>query len=158
MSIPFPQAAAWRIINDTVMGGVSESRFVETDAGAAFTGTVSLENGGGFASVRAPEGRYDLSGGDGVRLTVRGDGKRYKLTLYTEPGGRISYRVPFEAPESWTGLVLPFDALTPYRRGRIVPNAPAFAPGAVRTLGFLIGDKQPGPFRLEIRKIEVVTC
>lgn len=147
--------ADWRVINDTVMGGVSESRFVETEDGAAFTGTVSLENGGGFASVRAPEGSYDLSGARGVRLRVRGDGKRYKLTFYTEPGGRISYRVPFEAPQTWTDLVLPFDDLVPYRRGRVVPDAPDFAPGAVRTLGFLIGDKQAGPFRLEVREIGV---
>jgi monofunctional biosynthetic peptidoglycan transglycosylase len=145
--------SAWRTVNDTVMGGVSESAFVPTDDGAAFCGTVSLEHGGGFASVRAPEGRYDLTGATGVRLRVRGDGKRYNLTLYTRPGGRISYRVPFTAPEQWANVGLSFDALTPYRRGRRVPNAPPFDPSQVRTLGILIADQQAGPFRLDLRRM-----
>ncbi|PSQ90230.1 MAG: hypothetical protein BRD30_05030 [Bacteroidetes bacterium QH_2_63_10] len=55
----------WRSIDDPVMGGVSESCFVATDDGAAFAGTVSLKQGGGFASVRAPESKRDLSGAEG---------------------------------------------------------------------------------------------
>ena len=143
----------WRTINDTVMGGVSTSEFVATDDGAAFRGTVSLEHGGGFASVRAPEDAYDLSGADGLRLGARGDGKRYMLTLYTRPGGRISYRVPFQPVDAWDTYDLAFDALTPFRRGRRVPDAPAFTPSAVHALGFLIGDNQDGPFRLTLRTI-----
>jgi monofunctional biosynthetic peptidoglycan transglycosylase len=146
-------AEHWRIINDTVMGGVSTSAFVATGDGAAFRGTVSLEHGGGFASVRAPEDDYDLSGAAGIRLVARGDGKRYNLTLYTQAGGRISYRVPFQPGDDWTTIDLPFEALTPYRRGRHVPDAPPFAPSGVRTLGFLIGDTQDGPFRLDLRSI-----
>jgi monofunctional biosynthetic peptidoglycan transglycosylase len=149
-----PDAAEnWRTINDTVMGGVSTSEFVATDEGAVFQGTVSLDRGGGFASVRAPEDRYDLSGTGGLRLVVRGDEKRYKLTLYTRSGGRISYRVPFDAPRTWHTVALSFDALTPFRRGRRVPDAPPFDPSDVRALGVLIGDKQAGPFRLYIRSI-----
>lgn len=155
--IDFDGAASpdrWRTINDTVMGGVSESRFVATADGAAFEGTVSLDRGGGFASVRAPDGDYDLGGGSGLRLDVRGDGKTYKLTLYTHPGGRVSYRAPFTPPDgSWTTVDVPFDALTPYMRGRHVPDAPPFDAAAVRTLGFLIGDAQAGPFRLSLRRI-----
>lgn len=158
-----PDAASrWRTLNDTVMGGVSESRFEATDDGAVFRGTVSLDRGGGFASVRAPESTYDLSDADSIRLQLRGDGKRYKLTLYTHPGGRVSYRAPFEAPPggaptAWTTVQVPFDTLTPYRRGQPMPGAPPFDPSRVRTLGFLIGDKQDGPFRLAVRRIASVT-
>jgi len=142
--------ADWRVINDVVMGGVSESRFVATDEGAAFAGTVSLEQGGGFASVRAPEATYDLGDGDGFQLRLRGDGKRYWLTTYTAPGGPISYRAAIEPPERWTTLTVPFADLTPYRRGTKVPDAPPFDPAQVRTLGFLIADEQAGPFRLAV--------
>jgi monofunctional biosynthetic peptidoglycan transglycosylase len=142
--------AAWRSIDDPVMGGVSESTFVATDDGAAFTGTVSLKQGGGFASVRAPESAYDLSGHDGLRLRLRGDGKRYWFTTYTAPGGPISYRAPLHPSTDWTTVSVRFDALTPYRRGTEVPDAPAFDPAQVRTLGFLIADEQDGPFRLEV--------
>lgn len=43
----------WHPINDGVMGGVSTSRLTFDLAGhAVFEGDVSLQNGGGFASVR----------------------------------------------------------------------------------------------------------
>jgi hypothetical protein len=45
--------AAWRVVNDNVMGGVSTSRFEATNGVALFRGDVSLENNGGFASVRS---------------------------------------------------------------------------------------------------------
>jgi len=140
----------WRSIDDPVMGGVSESRFVATDDGAAFAGTVSLKQGGGFASVRAPESTYDLGGADGLRLRLRGDGQRYRLTTYTEAGGSISYRAPIEPPERWATIDVPFRTLTPYRRGTEVPDAPPFDPSRLRTLGFLIADEQDGPFRLGV--------
>jgi hypothetical protein len=49
-----PEAAQqWQAVNDGVMGGVSDGRFKITDAGTLeFSGTLSLENNGGFASVR----------------------------------------------------------------------------------------------------------
>jgi monofunctional biosynthetic peptidoglycan transglycosylase len=143
-------ASAWRPVNDDVMGGVSESTFEATEDGAAFTGVVSLERGGGFASGRAPESEWDLSGHDGLQLRLRGDDQRYWCTLYTVPGGRVSYRTPVRPSASWTTVDVPFGALTPYRRGTEVPDAPPFDPSQVRTLGFLIADKQDGPFRMEV--------
>lgn len=152
-----PDAATeWRIINDVVMGGVSESAFEATEDGAVFSGTVSLAQGGGFASVRAPERDRDLSDAAGLSLRLRGDGKRYWVTTYTDPGGAVSYRMPVEPSAQWTTLTVPFDRLVPYRRGTQVPDAPPFAPAHLRTLGFLIADAQQGPFRLEVAWIRAV--
>lgn len=150
--IPIVDAGDWRVINDTVMGGQSSSQF-SVDAGhATFSGTVSLD-GGGFASVRSPSGSYDLATADQFVLMVRGDGKTYNFTAYTGPGARVSYRSRFKAPPDWTRIKIPFASLTPYRRGRKVPSAPAFSPADVREVGFLIGDKQDGPFELNIQWI-----
>lgn len=147
--------SAWHSIDDPVMGGVSQSRFVATEEGAVFTGTVSLEHGGGFASVRAPESTYDLSAQEGLRLRLRGDGKRYWVTLYTDPGDSVSYRLSLHPPPQWTTVPVPFDDLTPYRRGTKVPETPPFTPARIRALGFLIADEQDGPFRLEVAWIRV---
>ena len=47
-------AGEWIIVNDGVMGGLSSSRFTDSDSSfATFNGELSLENNGGFASVRA---------------------------------------------------------------------------------------------------------
>jgi len=141
---------AWRNVDDPVMGGVSESTFKRTDEGAAFTGTLSLKQGGGFASVRAPEADYDLSEHDGLRLRLRGDGKRYWFTAYTTSGGPVSYRLSIRPATEWTTVRVPFAELTPYRRGTRMPDAPPFDPSQIRTVGFLIADEQDGPFRLEV--------
>ncbi|HHP7237469.1 CIA30 family protein [Longibacter sp.] len=150
---PAQDISAWRIVNDTVMGGVSTSSVSRLDTAAKFSGEVSLEHGGGFASVRAPEQRIDVSAADGFHVTVRGDGKTYKWTAYTHTGGAISYRVPFTPAADWQTIFLPFANLKPFRRGRHLPSAPAFDPASLRTFGILIGDKQAGPFRLDIRRV-----
>jgi hypothetical protein len=153
----FADAAArsgWRSVDDVVMGGVSDSDLVTvSDETVAFEGHVSLDHGGGFASVRSPRHAWNLSAFDGIQFHVRGDDKRYKLTLYTDDADGISYRFPFVAEADWATYFAPFDALRPMRRGRHVPDAPPFNPAAVTTIGFLIGDKQAGPFRLELRWI-----
>ena len=52
-------SSAWQIVNDEVMGGVSTSRFqILTNGGAVFSGVGSLENNGGFASVRSAPARH----------------------------------------------------------------------------------------------------
>lgn len=149
-------ASAWQSVDDVVMGGVSESRFEDTGEGAAFTGVVSLEQGGGFASVRSPEGQWDLGAYDDLSLRLRGDGRRYQLTVYTGTNTSLSYRATLE-PSSWRVVTVPFDSLVPYERGTRVPNAPPFDPSSVRALGFLIADKQAGPFRLDVEWIQART-
>lgn len=156
----FSKAAArsgWRAVDDVVMGGVSASGLVAASPNtAAFEGTVSLDRGGGFASVRSPQRSWDLSAFSGLLLRAKGDDKRYKLTVYTDVSG-ISYRYPFEAQDDWETYFAPFGAFTPMRRGREVPAAPPLNPSAISTVGFLISDKQAGPFRLELRWIQAAT-
>ncbi len=49
----------WLIVNDVVMGGLSKSRFILSDSNTAiFSGNVSLENKGGFASTRSLSGKF----------------------------------------------------------------------------------------------------
>ena len=78
-------ASAWNVVNDAVMGGISSSRMVKSENGkAAFIGRVSLENNGGFASVRSPRMQDSLGNFEGIVFRVRGDGKRYKCEqMYT---------------------------------------------------------------------------
>lgn len=153
---PHIQTTDWTPVNDTVMGGVSSSDVAKTADGARFHGTVSLDRGGGFASVRAPETAVDVSDANAFHLRLRGDEKTYKFTAYTSDGEGVSYRKPFTAAKGWTDILIPFQEMKPYRRGRNVPSAPPFDPSTLRTFGFLIGDKQDGDFNLEIRRIAAV--
>ncbi len=149
--------AAWRAVGDVVMGGVSASRLEVCPGGAAFAGTVSLECGGGFASIRAGPRSWPAAGADAFALTVRGDGRRYKFTLRTDDGfDGIQYQASFAASPAWQRVVLPASGFVASFRGRPLSGVPALDSGKVRTLGLMIAERQAGHFRLELARIEAL--
>jgi hypothetical protein len=146
-------AEEWQTINDTVMGGASSSR-METTAGgtAVFLGNVSLENYGGFASVRSPLGDYDLSSSEGVEVRVKGDGKTYKLGVRDDAAfDGVVHQADFRTqPGVWEQIRIPFSELVPTYHGRMLESEPPLDRIRVKSFSFLIADKQEGPFSLEI--------
>lgn len=143
----------WAAIHDTVMGGVSDGGIVRTDRGTGiFSGTLSLEHGGGFASVRAALGARDLAAYDGLAVRVRGDGRTYQLRLRTDDDfDGVAHRAEFAtAPGEWTEVRLPFDSFVPTFRGRVLEDVPPLDPARVRALSFMVADRRAGPFSLEI--------
>ena len=143
----------WRAINDGVMGGVSAGGMSEIDKGLRFDGILSLENNGGFASVRRLVDK-DLSNTEGVRITVRGDVRRYQLRLYQQgPFDGVSWSLPFDTENKWQTLELYFADFKPMYRGRPVPSAGYIEPDRITQIGFLIGDNIPGEFHLDINLI-----
>lgn len=150
-----PSDFQWYALNDTVMGGRSQSRLARLDNDViVFYGNVSLENNGGFASVRSAAFLYGIDDYDGITLRVRGDGKQYKLRLQTETRSSLSYEQTFETLDGeWTDVRLHFENFIPVYFGRVVQNAPKLDPEGIRTFGIMISDKQAGKFRIEIDNI-----
>jgi monofunctional biosynthetic peptidoglycan transglycosylase len=146
-------SALWVRVNDGVMGGLSQSTLTLTQEGTAvFSGTLSLANHGGFASVRTYP--YDFALGEyaGLAFRVKGDGRGYKLRLRSDDRlDSPAYEADFEtAAGTWTTVRIPFADLRPTFRGRRLRNMPVLDGTAVRQIGFMIADKREGPFRLEI--------
>ena len=154
-------ASAWQIVNDSVMGGISLSTLqLHGDGYAQFTGTVSLENNGGFASVRTRAQRpVNLSGFDGFSVHVLGDGKTYSLRLRTVKNGRLtsySYEARFTTtPGEWETHKLAYSDFNPVFRGRAVRGNPELNSDAILEIGFMIQDGQEGPFHLDIQSLSV---
>ena len=151
-------AALWGPVDDVVMGGVSRSAFDQAEPGIArFGGNVSLENFGGFASVRTPPRDWGTAGAAAFVLRVRGDGKAYKFTLRTGDGfDGIQYQARFVAPAGeWTDVRLPVRDFVATFRGRKVPFAPSLDAAKVRALGLMISDQQAGPFELLVDRIAI---
>ena len=144
-------ARGFRVINDGVMGGVSSSRLEFAADGMLFTGTVSMENNGGFASFRGP--LRVPAGARALLLTVRGDGQAYKLSLKQDDSNATGqYQTSFTVPREWTTLrFVPTDFAATFR-GRALA-APTIVLGEVQTVGLLIADKQVGAFRIEVRSV-----
>ncbi len=152
------ELACWSAINDAVMGGRSRSRMYFDPAGhAVFSGTVSLENNGGFASVRRQPGDLGTARASAYVLEVRGDGKRYKFNVRTDDSfDGINYQCGFHPPAgTWMFCRLACDQFLPTWRGRVLSDQPPLDPTRVRQVGLLIADRQKGDFSLAIRIIGI---
>ena len=152
-------AKEWQTVNDGVMGGVSEGKFKITNAKTLeFFGNLSLENNGGFASVRTKAKKLNLEEGDTLVAKIRGDAREYSLNLYVnKPLVAFSYRaaVPTKKGE-WIEVKLPLDKFEATSFGRPVLDAGPVNPREVNALGFLLGDGKVGAFKLEVEWIKVV--
>lgn len=152
-------ASEWQAVNDGVMGGVSEGTLQITDRKTlAFFGTLSLENNGGFASVRTKAKKLGLENGDAVVVTVRGDGRVYSLNLYVpRPQVAFSYRatVPTRKDE-WVDARLPLEQFVATSFGRVIADAGPVNPDEITAVGFMLADKKAGPFKLEVESIRVM--
>ena len=149
----------WYTVDDNVMGGVSSSKVTVTDAGTLFfSGTMSLDNNGGFASVRSDWSLTNLSNADGILLRVLGDGQTYRLRLRSaETGSDIAYNAFFETTaETWQTVYIPFADMVPTRRG-FVMDVGGLNAATIGSFGFMLSDKQPGEFGLLVDWIRAVT-
>ena len=153
-----PDAAkTWRTVNDGVMGGVSEGNArITKEKKLEFFGNLSLENNGGFASVRSRPGKLDLSECDALVFKVRGDGRTYYANAHI-PTRRVafSYRAEFSTQkDKWQEIRIPLKDFHATSFGRRVPDAAPLDASSVQSLGFLLADKKPGPFKLEVAWIK----
>jgi len=152
-----PEAGTpWQTVNDGVMGGRSDGQFkITEDKKMEFFGTLSLQNNGGFASVRARSGNLGLKTGDVIVARVRGDGRQYNFNVYAQRNlGGYSYRQSFQTTkDEWIEVEFPFEKFAATWRGRRFPKE-KLDPSKVTGLGFQLGDKKAGPFKLEIEWIK----
>ncbi len=151
-------ARDWQTVNDGVMGGASEGRFEITDRKTLeFMGNLSLENSGGFASVRSKAKKLGLEKGDTLVAKVKGDGREYSLNLYlNKPLVAFAYRATVQTKnDEWIEVKVPLDRFEATSFGRIVKDAGAVKTEEINAVGFMLGDKKAGPFKLEIESIKV---
>jgi NADH dehydrogenase [ubiquinone] 1 alpha subcomplex assembly factor 1 len=145
----------WYRVNDSVMGGLSQSNLRVVDKVAYFEGVLSLKNNGGFASVRRVGPVTLTSGNTRISIDVNGDGRSYQLRLRTDKGfDGVAYVATFSSTiDSWQTLTFKEEDFVAQFRGRLVNRAPALLFSDVTQIGFMLADKQPGLFKLAIKNI-----
>jgi hypothetical protein len=145
----------WQIVDDVVMGGRSSgSMTLNSEGNGVFQGKVSLENNGGFSSIRYPFKSKDVRGYEKFVIRIKGDGNKYQLRVKDEMTSYYSYITYFESNGDWQTIEIPFKEMYPSFRGRKL-DQPNFPGQNIEELGFLVGNKRAETFRLEIDKIEV---
>lgn len=147
----------WRIVNDGVMGGLSSSKVIVKDDIIIFSGNVSLEKNGGFASLRSPVKDYNFEKFSGIEIKVKGDGKRYSISMKeTTYFSGYFYTSSFETEkDEWIAIKIPFDQFKLYYFGREIKSNKKIPLNNIKEISLLIGDKQEGSFKLEIEFLQI---
>jgi len=145
----------WRIVNDGVMGGLSSSKATIKDDKIIFSGNVSLENNGGFASLRSPVKDYNFEKFSGIEIKIKGDGKRYSVSMKeTTYFNGYFYTSSFETKkDEWIVVRIPFNEFKLYYFGQETNSNKKIPLNNIKEISLLIGDKQAGEFKAEIDHI-----
>lgn len=146
----------WRIVNDGVMGGRSTSSAVLTDETLYFTGNVSLENNGGFASIRSPYEAYDLSQYTEIVIKHRGTSRKFALSFDADRRWYApNYKMEFYPSKDWQETVYKISDLKESRIGEYTGRKiPSEKRSEIIQMGIILYDKQAGPFELEVDYIQ----
>jgi len=145
----------WNVVNDGVMGGLSRGKIeINKDGNALFSGTISLENNGGFSSVRYRFNTKEVKRYTKVLIRLKGDGKKYQFRIKTNTYDRYSYISHFETTGDWQTVEISLSDMYPAFRGREL-DLPNYPIEIMEEIAFLIGNKKAESFNLEIDKIEL---
>ncbi len=145
----------WLIVDDGVMGGLSEGNFtIDTDGNGVFNGTVSLENNGGFSSVRHQFDKIKATKDNKVLIRLKGDGKEYQFRIKDKSIAYYSYITTFKTTGKWETVEIKLSDLYPSFRGRKL-DLPNYNSDSFEEIVFLVGNKKNESFQLVLDKIEL---
>ena len=143
----------WVIIDDVVMGGKSSGTFgLNAEGFGVFEGAISLENNGGFSSVRYRFPRVQIKESTKIFIRLKGDGKEYQFRIKSNSNDYYSYIAPFATTEDWQEIEIPLKDMYPSFRGRRL-NQPNFSSDFIEEVAFLIGNKKKERFKLVLDNI-----
>lgn len=143
----------WSTVDDVVMGGKSSSTFtLNADGFGVFEGIISLEDNGGFSSVRYKFQKIQVKEYTKISIKLQGDGKEYQFRVKASSGTYYSYIAPFSTSGEWQEIELSLADMYPSFRGRRL-DQPNFSKDYIEEITFLIGNKKEEAFKLLIDNI-----
>ena len=139
------------------MGGISHGSPARNKAtgNLKFWGSLSMENNGGFATIRTEVDAGAFTGAKGVHIKVKGDGRQYKFMAMKEGKGRYQIDLDTVAGEE-TDVQIHFKDMEYWYWGWKKDNMPGLEGGDVVAVGFMIADKNETPFELEIMTVSPI--
>ena len=137
------------------MGGRSKGKlYLNSEGHGVFEGSVSLENNGGFSSVRYRFKSGQLTGYSKAIIQLKGDGKEYQFRVKSNQDDYYSYITYFTTTGDWQTIEIPLFEMYPSFRGRKL-DLPNYSGESLGEIAFLIGNKKPEYFKLKIDKIDL---
>lgn len=146
---------SWQVVDDVVMGGKSLGQCTLNNEGnGLFKGDVSIENNGGFSSIRLNTNTIQTASYEAILLHVKGDGTTFQFRVKRSTYDRHSYVFNFETSGQWETITIPLNQMTPRFRGYSL-DLPNFNQEPIEQLGFLKASKKNTAFQLEIKRISL---
>ena len=137
------------------MGGLSQGKFlIDSDGNGVFQGTISLENNGGFSSVRYQFDKINTNKESKIVIHLKGDGKQYQFRIKDKYDSYYSYITTFDTSGEWETIEIKLADLYPSFRGQKL-NLPNFQSDSLEEIVFLIGNKKNESFKLILDQIEL---
>lgn len=143
----------WNVVDDVVMGGRSQGNFKLNEYGnGLFYGKVSLENKGGFSSLRYRFQEIEVLTCTKIVLKVKGDGNAYQFRIKDNDRNFYSYIKTFSTSKEWELIEINLSEMYPSFRGRKLAME-NFSSEVIQEVAILIGNKKEQHFMLEIDEI-----
>jgi NADH dehydrogenase [ubiquinone] 1 alpha subcomplex assembly factor 1 len=145
----------WNVVDDRVMGGQSLGNLeINAEGFGRYWGQVSLENNGGFSSLRHNFTARSVEDYSKIVLRLKGDGKDYQIRIKHKRRDYYSYIYTVSTSGEWETLEVDLKDMRPSFRGRFL-DLDNFDKESIEELAFLIGNKKNEGFELLIDKIEL---
>ncbi len=143
----------WYVVDDVVMGGRSNGTMqLHPDGHGWFKGNVSLENNGGFSSIRYRFNPIAVKEFSTIKIRVKGDGKKYQFRIKDNKRNYYSYIQYFTTSKEWETLSIPLKDMYPAFRGYQM-DMPNFDADKIEEMAILVGNKKAESFELLLDKI-----
>lgn len=145
----------WKIINDGVMGGLSQGEIkLNTNGNGVFNGKVSLENNGGFSLLRHRFKTLNTINYSKIVLRIKGDSKSYQFRIKARQSDYYSYVTSFNTTTDWQLVTINLKDMYPAFRGKKL-DISNFNNETIEEFAFLIGNKKEEMFKLLIDFVEL---
>ena len=147
----------WKVINDGVMGGLSKGSKRLTTNSLLFKGVVSLDNNGGFSSLRYPFSDKNISKCNEIEIRYRSTGISMAFTIAVSRRWYIpNYKIRLNKTSSeWITKTIKLTDLRKHYIGK--PMNETLKKETLKEIvriGFITDEKKYGDFEFEIDYIK----
>lgn len=142
----------WFVVVDGVMGGLSTGKLVVEDGYIHFYGKVSLENNGGFASIRNPYNSFDLRGFKKVKIRYISQGNAMAFTLNPNKVFYMPYyKITLPKTSEWKEVTIALKKFEAHRLGESLDyTLTAEDAKQIVRFGFITDEKEATSFDFKL--------
>lgn len=148
----------WVVVVDGVMGGHSSSTAEVSENSLYFQGNISLENNGGFASLRGPKNNMDYSDYSNLEIKYRSKGQALGIRFLKYEQFFMPYlkKTFDETAWEWKTVNVPLNEFKQYiLNSERSKNITAKDFEDISRIGFIVSNKTEGEFEIEIDYIKL---